>query len=85
MHEEWDFPIEVIVIDRMKYISGMNEYIALHNGNHIMVDAMMYDDNNASRYGTNTEGTLQSMEPMKLEGAWEDATKQVFYVSAVIS
>ena len=85
MHEEWNFPVEIIVVDRMKYISGMNEYIAVHDGDYITVDAGLFDSNNFSKYGTNTEGTLQSLESMKLTGAWEDETKQVFYVSAVIS
>ena len=85
MNQNLGFSVEEIVVDRMKYISGMNEYIALHNGEYITVDTGLFDSNNFSKYGTNTEGTLQSMESMKLEGAWEDGTKQVFYVSAVIS
>ena len=85
MNQNWGFSVEQIVVDRMKYISGMNEYIALHDGEYITVDAGLFDSNNFSKDGSNTEGTLQSFEPVKLTGAWEDGTKQVFYVSAVIS
>ena len=85
MNQELGFSVEEIVVDRMKYISGLNEYIALHNGEYITVDVGLYDSNNFSKDGSDTEGTLQSFEPMKITGAWEDGTKQVFYVSGVIS
>ena len=85
MNQNWGFSVQEIVVDRMKYISGLNEYIALHDGDYITVDAGLFDSNNFSKDGSNTEGTLQSFEPMKLTGAWEDGTKQVFYVSGVIS